>query len=226
MFQIFDNITRVGKIFLKLLSSGCVLFRWWTLDFLCNQSVENCVFVKQHQSTLKGKNLRIRHKELSQDDIVNDYMIEIADFFDHCYEEWIEHVKKNRDRFYPLNLFTIGQMIILQEEIAKHRNGIRVSKHLCSLLSVVKADCSLKDLELAIKNLDEQLSLEQNDSVADDSSGCEENRAIQEFLRAAEEAGVSKRRAFECIHADAFNADDIDQSKKYFPRHTYSNNSM
>jgi hypothetical protein len=141
-------------------------------------------------------------------------MMEIADFFEHCYEEWIEHVKKNRDRFYLLNSFTIGQMIILQEEIAKHRNGNRVSKHLYSLLSVVKADCSLQDLELAVKHLDEQLSQEQTNSMDNDSSEFQENKAIQEFLEAAEEAGVSRRRAFECIHSDSFNPDDIDQSKK------------
>ncbi|XP_061196022.1 E3 ubiquitin-protein ligase rnf213-alpha-like [Saccostrea echinata] len=212
---IFDNITRLGRIFIKLYSSGCVLFKQWSFEFLCNKSVENCAFVKfgqQQESTLKGTNTKSRDEHLSQDDVVNDYMQKIADFLEDCYEQWMGHVRETRDRFYPLNFFTVAQMIILQEELAMYRHGSHDSKHLLALLSYVKSDCSLEDLEFAFKSLDEQLTKQQDKDVIGESSASQENRAIQDFLKAAVDAGMSKRRAMQCIQSNAFDPQDIESS--------------
>ena len=36
MLQIFDSITRLSSVFMKLCSSGCVLFKDWRGRFLCD----------------------------------------------------------------------------------------------------------------------------------------------------------------------------------------------
>ncbi|XP_062570770.1 E3 ubiquitin-protein ligase RNF213-like [Saccostrea cucullata] len=212
---IFDNVTRLGRIFIKLYSSGCVLFKQWSFEFLCNKSVENCAFVKfgqQHESTLKGTNTKTRDEHISQDDVVNDYMQKIADFLENCYEQWMGHVRETRDSYYPLNFFTVAQMIILQEELAMYRHGSHDSKYLLALLSYVKSDCSVEDLEFAFMSLNELLRREQDKDITDESSASQENRTIQDFLKAADDSGISKRRAMQCIQSNMFDPQDFDSS--------------
>ncbi|XP_078327262.1 E3 ubiquitin-protein ligase rnf213-alpha-like isoform X2 [Crassostrea virginica] len=211
---IFDNITRLGRIFVKLYDSGCVLFKDWSFEFLCNPTVENCVFVKYSasgQTPLKGENFALKNKSLSQDDVINDYMKEIGDFFEKCSEDWLDHLRKTRDKFYPLNFFTTAQIIILQEEIAKYRNGIDVSSELFPLLSTVKAGCSKSNLDFALQKLEESLNIEANHDEPEMALPTKESFELN-FLAEADKAGISREKALKCIAVGMFDPDDLEKS--------------
>ena len=207
-------MTRLGRIFVKLYGSGCVLFKDWSFEFLCNPTVENCIFVKYSasgQTPLKGENFALKNKSLSQDDVINDYMKEIGDFFEKCSEEWLDHLTKTRDKFYPLNFFTTAQIIILQEEIAKYRNGIDVYRELYPLLSTVKAGCSKSNLDFALQKLEESLNLEANHDEPEMALPTKESFELN-FLAEADKAGISREKALKCIAVGMFDPDDLEKS--------------
>lgn len=165
------------------------------------------------QSVVKGTNFQQHDEDLENaHSNVNEYIRKIADFMESCYEEWIDYIAEKRKVFYPLNLYTVDQMVLLQEEIAKYRNGNQVTQFLCPLLSVVKSHCSLDpDLDDANNKVQENLlALEQTSKMENESEKNTHTDAIREFLQVAEETGISRKHALRAIQSQEFDVADTD----------------
>lgn len=170
--------------------------------------------IRMHdRSVLKGTNFS-ENKEESEDtqSNVNEYIRKIADFMENCYEQWIDYIAEKRKVFYPLNFYTVDQMVLLQEEIAKYRNGNQVTQFLCPLLSVVKTRCSLNlDLDDAINKVQEKLiASEQTSNMENESEKSSHTDAIRKFLQVAEETGISRKHALSAIQSQEFDIEDTD----------------
>lgn len=170
--------------------------------------------IRTHEhSVVKGTNF-LQHDEDSQNAYsnVNEYIRKIADFLESCYEEWIDYIAGKRKVFYPLNFYTVDQMVLLQEEIAKYRNGNQVTQFLGPLLSVVKFHCSLNpDLDDAINKVQENLlAREQTSEMENESEKNTHTDAIREFLQVAEGTGISRKHALRAIQSQEFDIADTD----------------
>ncbi|XP_062570766.1 E3 ubiquitin-protein ligase RNF213-like isoform X2 [Saccostrea cucullata] len=210
--SIFDNVTRLGKVFIQLHASGCILFKQWTFEFHCNQSAGSSVLISTNdRSVVKGTNFpKVSEDSKEIQSNVNEYIRGIADFLEKCYEEWIKYIREKRSTFYPLNFFTVDQMVVLQEEIAQIRNGNGATKFLCPLLSLVKSNCSLRpDLEDAINTVQEKLLTQEQTAKMDDVSEMKSHaEAIQRFLKVADQASVSRKHALRAIKSQEFDIED------------------
>lgn len=174
--------------------------------------------IRTHErSVVKGTNFA-QHSEESEvaQSNVNEYIRRIADFLESCYKEWVEYIKEKRNLFYPLNLYTVDQMVLLQEEIAKYRNGNQMTKFLCPLLSFVKSQCSLKpDLADAVDKVQEELlTSEQTSKMENISQKTSHTEAIQKFLQIAEKSGISRTHALRAIQSEEFDIEDTDSGIK------------
>lgn len=173
--------------------------------------------IRMHgHSVVKGSNFG-QHSEESEvaQSNVNEYIRKIADFLESCYDEWVKYIKEKRNVFYPLNFYTVDQMVLLQEEIAKHRNGNQVTKFLCPLLSVVKSQCSIKtDLVNAVDKVQEKLlTSEKTSKMESFSKRTSHTEAIQKFLQIAERSGITRKRALRAIQSEEFNIEDTKAGK-------------
>lgn len=207
-------MTRLGKVFNQLHSSGCILFKRWTFEFHCNPNAERNVIIRTHDlSVVKGTNYPQRNEESEcAQSNVNEYIKKIADFMENCYEEWVNYIKEKRSVFYPLNFYTVDQMVLLQEEIAKYRNGIEDLRFLSPLLSLVAPRCSLDtDLDYAVDKVQENLLTSEQMSRLDNSN--ERNNhaeAIQKFLRLTRESSISRKHALRAIQSQGFDIEDTE----------------
>lgn len=208
-------MTRLGKVFLQLHASGCILFKQWTFEFHCNQHAGSSVMIRMdNRSVVKGTNFPENKEESNiTNSNVNEYIRKIADFMESCYEEWIEYIAEKRSIFYPLNFYTVDQMVLLQEEIAKYRNGTQVTQFLCPLLSVVKSNCLLDpDLDDANNKVQENLlAFEQTSKMENESEKNTHTDAIRKFLKAAEETGISRKHALRAVQSQEFDIEDIEE---------------
>lgn len=206
-------MTRLGKVFVRLHASGCILFKYWRFEFHCNPNVGCSVMIRTHEhSVVKGTNTQ-QHNEYNKEaqSNVNEYIRQIAHFLEKCYEEWIRYITEKRKCFYPLNFYTVDQMVLLQEELARYRNGNRTSRFLCPLLSVVKQQCSLNpDLDDAIDRVQEKLlTIEQTSDMEQVSEKTSHAEAIKKFLQSTDKAGISRKHALRGIQSKAFSIENI-----------------
>ncbi|XP_052243455.1 E3 ubiquitin-protein ligase RNF213-like [Dreissena polymorpha] len=146
-YLILDSVTRLGNVLRKLRKSGCVLFNSWKSQFWCRQDRRICVEI----SIGNEKDLPKLVGRTNQSEKVHHHIHAIAKFLEKCLDEWLAHIKQNRSEFYFLNFFTTDQLVILQQELAKMGSERMLSPHVFSLLSAVKNDCKLADLETALR---------------------------------------------------------------------------
>lgn len=165
------------------------------------------------QSVVKGTNIRYDSgdSEVHQSN-VNEYIRKLAEFMERCFEEWVKYIYEKRKRFYPLNFYTVDQMVLLQEEIARYRNRKEASRFLCPLLAIIKTKCLLApDLDEALNIVQEALLTSEQtvnlQSEADKSSHAE---AIKKFLVVTDESGISRKHALCAIQSKDFDIEDTD----------------
>lgn len=164
------------------------------------------------RSVVKGTNSPENNEECKiTHSNVNEYIRTIADFMENCYEEWIVYIAGKRKVFYPLNFYTVDQMVLLQEEIAKYRNGNQTTQFLCPLLSIVKSKCLLyPDLDDAINEVQQELLASEQTSKMDERDRNTHTDAISKFLQVAEEAAISRKHALRAIESKEFDIEDTD----------------
>ncbi|KAH3728220.1 hypothetical protein DPMN_054171 [Dreissena polymorpha] len=144
---ILDSVTRLGNVLRKLRKSGCVLFKSWKSQFWCEQDRRVCVEI----SIGNEKDLPKLVGRTNQSEKVQHHIPVIAKFLEKCLDEWLAYIKQSRSEFYFLNFFTTDQLVILQQELAQMGSERKLSPHVFSLLSAVKDDCKLADLETALR---------------------------------------------------------------------------
>lgn len=208
-------MTRLGKVFIQLHASGCILFKHWRFEFHCNPNAGCSVMIKTHeQSVVKGTNIRYDSEESEAPrSNVNEYIRRIADFMEKCYEEWVRYINEKRKSFYPLNFYTVDQMVLLQEEMARYRNRKEASRFLCPLLSLIRTKCSLvPNLDDALNNVQETLlTSEQTSNLENEGDKTSHEEAIKRFLILTEESGISRKHALRAIQSKAFDIEDTDK---------------
>lgn len=164
------------------------------------------------RSVVKGTNVPENKEESNiTHSNVNEYIRTIADFMESCYKEWIDYIAGKRNVFYPLNFYTVDQMVLLQEEIAKYRIGNQTTQFLCPLLSIVKSQCLLDpDLDDAIDKVQEKLLASEQTLKMDESDKNIHTDAISKFVQVAEEAGFSRKHALLAVKSKKFEIEDTD----------------
>ncbi|CAC5422256.1 RNF213 [Mytilus coruscus] len=153
---ILDAVVRLCKIYIKLLSSGCVLFSKFHVMFRCDAKSATCAFVSFGEAENKHT---IRGKVDEENKDVSFFVPKIAKFLEQCHDRWLEFIDNKREVEYILNFFTIEQMVILQQELVKLGSRVEVSNLIYPLLSIIKRDCTREDLVEAME--DARIELEQ-----------------------------------------------------------------
>ncbi|KAK7494871.1 hypothetical protein BaRGS_00013998, partial [Batillaria attramentaria] len=139
---VMDSLVRLGKTYVQLCADGCVLFLDWSVKFLCDsQRPVCCISEFASQSMLKGRRGR-------QD--LEEFIMGVAGFLEQCHTEWLQYVDEKRRDYPQLNVYTVEQLVFLQQELVK-LGGDGVSKHVYPMLSLLKESCSPADLEAALQ---------------------------------------------------------------------------
>jgi len=146
---------------------------------------------------------------------VLDHINCLCSFMEDCLKDWKQHIGDQRTKLYYLNHFTTEQLVILQGELCKvgsdHKNDL--SRTVYPLLSKVKKNCCLKDLQKAMR----LAFVQENDDHMDDASTlavaaeademCDdvdtghdiEMADVQEFIQKMEESNFSRKLALRAL---------------------------
>ncbi|XP_053396335.1 E3 ubiquitin-protein ligase rnf213-alpha-like isoform X2 [Mercenaria mercenaria] len=213
--MIFDSITRLSSVYMKLCSSGCVLFKDWTARFLCYPKPDRpvCAILEFGQGDrvpqLKGRR--------SPKEDLKEIIPELAKFMECCLEEWLQHIKEKRKNFLHLNYYTVDQLVILQRELVKMGTESEPSHLVYPLLSAVKEDCTPDDLLEAMaaakEEIDGDAEMEEesgNDSGTDEvemAADATDDEKKQNFVHELVLSGYEEALAFRAL--EFINPEDV-----------------
>jgi len=149
---------------------------------------------------------------------VLDHISYLCSFMEDCLKDWRQHIGDQRTKQYYLNHFTTEQLVILQGELSKvgndDRNGL--SRNVYPLLSKVKKNCCMKDLQKAMHlaftpvtdvHMDDESMLavaaatdemHDDDTDNDDDTSHDVEMAI-EFIQKMEESDFSRNLALRAL---------------------------
>ncbi|XP_021363666.1 E3 ubiquitin-protein ligase rnf213-alpha-like isoform X2 [Mizuhopecten yessoensis] len=210
--MILDSTVRLANIYIKLVSSGCVLFSEWKATFLCDRKRPACAFITFE----KGNKVPVlKGRKATEDDDVSSIVPQIAKFMEKCYEEWLKYIADKRDEYYELNYLTIDQMVILQRELVKVGTDEEPSKLIFPLLSGIKKDCSMSDLISAMKAAQrevESMDEDEDEEMPEISSVVEMGEKEKEliFIKEVMKIGYSEALARNALCH--FKTDEIDDA--------------
>ncbi|CAG2252472.1 RNF213 [Mytilus edulis] len=212
---ILDSVVRLGNIYKKLVTEGCVLFSHWHVKFLCDKKTKACAFINfgfgEDRHTLKG-----RIDEENHD--VSFIIPKLARFLEQCHEKWLDYIDQKREKYYCLNFFTIDQMVILQQELVKVGSAQEPAALIYPLLSAVKHGCTKDDLvkamsaaKLDVDRVDTERETEKEDEEKDKNEEkveVSDDLKTQTFFNEMTKSGYPLGLAREALkHVEA---DDID----------------
>ncbi|XP_052087598.1 E3 ubiquitin-protein ligase rnf213-alpha-like isoform X5 [Mytilus californianus] len=140
---ILDSVVRLGNIYIKLVTDGCVLFNFWHATFFCDIERPVCAFLNfgygKDMHTIKGRT------DSTKEDV--SFLIpKIAKVLENCHKEWLQYINNKREENPLLNYFTIDQIVILQQQLVKVGTDKEPSPLIYPLLSAVKKNCSREEL--------------------------------------------------------------------------------
>lgn len=141
---------RLGSIYQKLVSNGCVLFSHWCIQIICNPSSTVCAFI-QFRSDQESQSISTRMDEENKD--ISLVLQHLARFLEQCHSKWLDNIDQTRDTYFCLTYFTIDQIVILQKELVKAETDGGPSPLIFHLLSAVKRGCTKQDLAKAIASI-------------------------------------------------------------------------
>jgi hypothetical protein len=168
--NILESIIDLTKVFIKLLKSGNILFKNWSLRVYCDRTKSTTIkanFGLKDESNLKNI-IGLRDYEK---DTVN-----------------IQHINQKRDEFTLFNYFTIQQLTLLRtklihvNQLNDNNNNNYNIRYLTDLLYNINPDCNLELLQKANEYAHEQLT---HIAINDSQSIChtENLHEINEDLR-------------------------------------------
>ncbi|WAR16784.1 RN213-like protein, partial [Mya arenaria] len=136
---ILNSLVRLGNVFIKLCSAGCVLFNDLKATFRCNANRYTCLTMRFGQ---KSDLPMLRGRQSSEDNL--DKMIPaVAEYMESCLAHWYSYIKETRKKYFHLNFFTIDQLVILQKELVQISSSVTPLMATYDLLSNVKSNCCL-----------------------------------------------------------------------------------
>ncbi|XP_053396346.1 E3 ubiquitin-protein ligase rnf213-alpha-like isoform X3 [Mercenaria mercenaria] len=205
--MIFDSITRLSSVYMKLCSSGCVLFKDWTARFFCDPEPNRpvCAVLEFGQGD-GAPQLKVRRSETED---LQDIIPELANFMETCLEEWLKYINKKCKSYLHLNYFTVDQLVILQKELVKMGPDSEPSHLVYPLLSAVKDRCTPDDLLEAMAAAKEEIEGDAEIEVEEDGdSDNEEAETVedsiedekkQSFVHELVQAGYEEARAIRAL---------------------------
>ncbi|XP_060597648.1 E3 ubiquitin-protein ligase rnf213-alpha-like, partial [Ruditapes philippinarum] len=211
--MIFDSITRLSSVYMKLSSSGCVLFKDWRSRFFCDPRPERpvCAILEFGQGDgapqLKGKK--------TDTEGLQDIIPELANFMETCLEEWLKYIKEKRKNHLHLNYFTVDQLVILQRELVKMGSDLEPSHLIYPLLSAVKENCTPDDLLDSMTSAKEEIERgavmeaeeERDQEEANTLTDSTEDEKKQNFVQELIQAGYEQTLAIKAL--DFVDPDDV-----------------
>ncbi|XP_052808680.1 E3 ubiquitin-protein ligase rnf213-alpha-like isoform X1 [Mya arenaria] len=214
--MIFDSMTRLGSVYLKLCSSGCVLFNGWNANFLCSLGQDGPVCVTLEFG--KEEDIPKMKGRKSDTEGLEDMVPKIADFMENCYSEWLDFIKEKRKNYLYLNFFTIDQLVILQRELVKMGTNEEPTQRIYQLLSAVKENCSQEDVVLAMEKAKKELFVigdeSEETSVEIDEQeeiGDQPEERVARFIHELVEAGCDEAVARKSVeHVKQEDIDDCE----------------
>ncbi|KAI8484074.1 hypothetical protein Bbelb_381920, partial [Branchiostoma belcheri] len=152
---VFNGVSRLGNVYLRLRRTGSVLFDRWTCLLFCNpeRKVKAIIDFGFGSSTLSG----------TEEDLVTE-VTKLAKFMESCLQGWLEFVDFKRGVYPELNNFTTEQIVVLRRELANALNGEVASSQAILLLDSVKTLCTANDVQEAFSMTDLD-----DDEMADDT---------------------------------------------------------
>jgi hypothetical protein len=114
--EIFDGITRLAELYLKLLRNGCILFNKF-------EAVVYCDILNDREKMSKPVSTITFHVDLNNHEI-NDLnstskqsLVDLCSFMENCFTLWQEYVVDLREKHDCLNYMTINQIVFLREKL-------------------------------------------------------------------------------------------------------------
>ncbi|XP_019643756.1 PREDICTED: E3 ubiquitin-protein ligase rnf213-alpha-like [Branchiostoma belcheri] len=153
--EVFNGVSRLGNVYLRLRRTGSVLFDRWTCLLFCNpeRKVKAIIDFGFGSSTLSG----------TEEDLVTE-VTNLAKFMESCLQGWLEFVDFKRGVYPELNNFTTEQIVVLRRQLANALNGEVASSQAILLLDSVKTLCTANDVQEAFSMIDLD-----DDEMADDT---------------------------------------------------------
>jgi len=153
-----------------------------------------------------------------------------------CLKDWRQHIGDQRTKLYYLNHFTTAQLVILQSELSKVSSNQTdgLSRNVYPLLSKVKKNCCLKDLQKTMLLAFKQVTDVQDVCMDDDDdhtlataaeAGDVEHDDVdtghdaemcdgQEFLKKMEDSGFCRKLALRALQD--VGADDVENGNTHW----------
>jgi len=223
---VFDGVTRLGNLYVRICNAGCTLFQHWKAIFYCNAERMQDTRVEFGKG-MDSKHVLKGNSSTSCDGVLQD-LRDLCTFMEDCLKEWLHHISVMRTEAYYLNNFTTEQLVILQNELAKVNSPEKklISSRVYPLLSGVRKNCTLKDLEramrLAFQELAEMNQMESEtvkkkielkvltgtEVVEPDDDSVQLSQDFEQCLQLLSDAGYSKKLAKEAIKAVGVSSDE------------------
>ncbi|XP_053389016.1 E3 ubiquitin-protein ligase rnf213-alpha-like, partial [Mercenaria mercenaria] len=189
---IFDGVIRLCNIYKKLVSSGCVLFKDFSIQVYSNPSPERPVcFVLEFRNGTQLTQLKC-HKTV--DELIENMMPKVATEMENCLSEWLNFVNSKRTDFPQLNFYTTDQLVILQKEIAHIMNNGEPSSDLYPLLHLRKNQCTLDDIETTNRKTTDKIQREdllknEDEEAPENAKKAKSSEAKETFIQKLIKAG-------------------------------------
>ncbi|XP_051530047.1 E3 ubiquitin-protein ligase rnf213-beta-like isoform X2 [Myxocyprinus asiaticus] len=158
--QIFEGVQRMGRILLRLRTSGNMIFRDWGAQIRCNHEEQTCIQVSFSQ---------LRKYVVYQGEVVEELQ-KLCRSLEDLHEDWCTHLSKIRSQYYVLNHYTSEQIVYLCEWV----NSISIKRkpvpqQMWHLLAPVKPDCTLNDIREAFETASETMEFMDEGDVVEES---------------------------------------------------------
>ncbi|XP_063420807.1 E3 ubiquitin-protein ligase rnf213-alpha-like [Mytilus trossulus] len=203
--EILDAVVLLGNIYIGMVSSGCVLFSQFKVEFRCNKT-ESVAVLMSFGSTEDRQIVRCKRQEEGMNDQEKckkdiDILRTIAKCLEEFHTDWLTYIRKERENKNILNMFTTSQLVILQRELAKLRTGSDPNEAVYPLLFCLKENCCKSDLSNAI-DLAMKTSDLQPESISNNTSSSKMENAFIEEMMGANFSKYLAKKALEVVKPD------------------------
>ncbi|XP_060557065.1 E3 ubiquitin-protein ligase rnf213-alpha-like [Ruditapes philippinarum] len=159
--MVLDGVIRLSQVYIRLVSSGCVIFTNFAIKLFCEPNLNTpvCVILEFKN----GDELTQLKCRKTTDERLENIMPKIASQMEKCLANWITFVNEKRTEYLHLNYYTMDQLVIIQKEIANLCLQKETSPKLFPLLQCVKSDCKKDDVICANQKAVTEIKADRSD---------------------------------------------------------------
>lgn len=144
----------LGKMYVRMLSSGCILFSSFQITFRCEAESDVCIFIR-----FGGKDDKQVIRGFRDENNFDDSQIlrTVAKWLQTCHRQWNDFIEIERDKNDVLNYFTMAQLVIFQKELVKVGTYDEPSVLVYPILAIMNPNVSRENLLQASNQAKEDL---------------------------------------------------------------------